>query len=199
MSAITIKNLYKSFSDKKVIENLNLNIPYGERICIMGSSGCGKTTLINILLGLEKEDSGIINGIPKQTTAVFQEDRLCEDFSALSNVRMVLNTKDSTETAKSALIALGLEQALNKPVKALSGGMKRRVAIARALVALSDFVILDEPFKGLDDDTKDLVIDYVDRSTAGKTLLLITHDAEEAKLLGATVYHMENHSILKSS
>jgi len=197
MSIINIQNLTKRFSDKTVLEGTSLTIDKGSLVCIMGNSGCGKTTLINIILGHEQADSGVITGVPDKVSAVYQEDRLCEDFSALSNVAMVINTNNAKNTAKTTLCALGLKDALYKPVKKLSGGMKRRVAIARALVADAELVILDEPFKGLDDKTKESVINYVYNALTGRTVLLVTHDASEAHKLGAILYQMKNKGILE--
>jgi len=195
MSDISIENLYKSFSDQIVLQNLNLNIKNGERICIMGSSGCGKTTLLNILLGFESPDNGTISGIPDNISAVFQENRLCEDFSALSNVRAVLKSKREQQKAISILNAFNLGDSINKPIKNLSGGMKRRVAIARALVAESDLLILDEPFKGLDDYTKTQVMQCLAEHLKNKTVILVTHDESEAIYLKAKIYHMKNGQI----
>lgn len=195
MSDISIENLYKSFSDQIVLQNLNLNIKNGERICIMGSSGCGKTTLLNILLGFESPDNGTISGIPDNISVVFQENRLCEDFSALSNVRAVLKSKREQQKAISILNAFNLGDSINKPIKNLSGGMKRRVAIARALVAESDLLILDEPFKGLDDYTKTQVMQCLAEHLKNKTVILVTHDESEAIYLKAKIYHMKNGQI----
>ncbi len=197
---ISIKNVSKSFSDNPILVNTSLDIEYRSFVCIMGSSGCGKTTLVNIILGFEKADDGTVSGVPSNTAVVFQEDRLCEDFSALSNVRMVIkNKKLGTKTASDILTALGLEEALKKPVKELSGGMKRRVAIARALAVEADFIIMDEPFKGLDDDTKKSVIDYAKQTLKGKTVLIITHDPEEAKAFGAEIYQMSDFGKIKKA
>lgn len=197
MSQISIKQISKSFSDKVVLKGLSLTIEYGKTICIMGESGCGKTTLVNILLGLESADTGVVVGVPQKVSAVFQEDRLCEDFSALSNVSMVLPKYSSKEKAGTVLNGLEMGDVLHKPVKKLSGGMQRRVAIARALAADADFCILDEPFKGLDDATKDKVIAFVKNSLKGKTVLLITHDIIEAKKMGAEIYTMQENGLLK--
>lgn len=197
MSSIYIQNLTKKFSDKTVLEGTNLTIDEGGFVCIMGNSGCGKTTLINIILGHEQADSGTVIGVPKKISAVYQEDRLCEDFSALSNVAMVINSEGAKATAKATLCALGLGDALNKPVKKLSGGMKRRVATARALVADAELVVMDEPFKGLDDETKESVICYVHKVLNGKTVLLVTHDAAEAYKLGALLYQMKSKGVIE--
>jgi len=161
----------------------------------MGSSGCGKTTLLNILLGFESPDNGTISGIPDNISAVFQENRLCEDFSALSNVRAVLKSKREQQKAISILNAFNLGDSINKPIKNLSGGMKRRVAIARALVAESDLLILDEPFKGLDDYTKTQVMQCLAEHLKNKTVILVTHDESEAIYLKAKIYHMKNGQI----
>lgn len=190
MNDIVIKDLRKSFADKSVLNGLNLTIPNGKAVCIMGGSGCGKTTLINILLGFEAPDSGTIQGFPPKASVVFQEDRLCEDFSALSNVKMVLS--GNSDKAIDILKSLGLGEAINKPVKKLSGGMKRRVAIARALAAEAEIVIMDEPFKGLDEDTKNSVMAYVREALTDKTFIIVTHEPEEAEFMGATVYKMVN-------
>ena len=152
----------------------------------MGESGCGKTTLVNIIMGLEKADAGEISGIPKKIAAVFQDDLLCEDFSAISNVRAVTGNKLSKNDVITALGKLGLtKEDVSSPVRELSGGMKRRVAIARALLADSDLVIMDEPFKGLDEDTRRNTAKFVLNETKPKTLVVITHSPEEAELLGA--------------
>ncbi|MGI6733340.1 MAG: ATP-binding cassette domain-containing protein [Anaerovoracaceae bacterium] len=180
---ITVKNLTKHFDDKKVIDNLNLVLQEGRITTIMGTSGCGKTTFAMMLLGLLKPDSGTIEGLQgKRISAVFQEDRLIEHLSAIENIKLVIDGKPDEEEIRRQLAEVGLEDALvEKPTAQLSGGQKRRVAIVRAMMAKSDFICLDEPFKGLDTQTKKKVMEYVKRSVEGKTVLLITHDVEERK------------------
>ncbi len=184
MSSFVFDKVSKAFNEKDVLSDFSLDIPKGSRVCIMGKSGSGKTTIINILLGNVIPDKGSVQNNAGRISVVFQEDRLCEDFSALRNVRMVCN--DSVK-ATECLVAVGLEGHLNKPVKELSGGMKRRVCIARAISVDFDMLVLDEPFKGLDDGTKSDVLSVVDKSVADKTLVLVSHDAEEAKFFGASV------------
>lgn len=188
---ITINNLYKSFDHKPVLKELNLIIREGRVNCIMGSSGIGKTTLMNILMGLIKPDSGEIKGLEdKRFVAVFQEDRLIEHWDA---VRNVLLTCDSTVTEAEVCEAfheVGLTDYKNKPVKDLSGGMRRRVAIIRALLADSNLIILDEPFKGLDEALKIQVMDYTKKKTAGKTVILVTHVPDEAQALNALLLNL---------
>lgn len=187
MKDIVVSKLCKAYGDNKVLNNFDLNISECTITCVMGPSGCGKTTLLNILLGLETADSGEIKNLPQSISAVFQEDRLFEDFSAVSNIKAV-----NTDKAKATTLieAMGLAGSEKKPVKELSGGMKRRVAIARALAYEADFVVMDEPFKGLDEKTKGFVIDFVKKALKNKTALIVTHDREEAKRLGAVLVTM---------
>ena len=186
MNDIIISNISKVFGEKTVLSDFSEVIPGGKTTVIMGESGCGKTTLVNIIMGLEKADSGKISGSPAKISAVFQDDLLCEDFSAVSNVRAVVGKTLPKEKILAFLNCLGLSSAdLSCPVRELSGGMKRRVAIARATLADSDLIIMDEPFKGLDEDTRRKVIDFVLKETNSRTLILITHDQTEVGLLGA--------------
>lgn len=182
---IIVKNLQKSYGEKRVLNNLSLEFEKGKCHVIMGPSGCGKTTLLRILMGFEKQDSGTIEGLPSKMSAVFQEDRLCEDFSAIENVSMVLKKGYSRSEVESNLRAIGLDGDLTQPVLEYSGGMKRRVAIVRAVLAESDLLFLDEPFKGLDTATRDLALRYFLSKTQGKTSIVVTHDEQEARMLGA--------------
>ena len=129
---IRISGLQKSYGEHRVLDDFHAVIPWGKTTCIMGPSGCGKTTLLRILMGLEKADGGSVEGIPEKKSAVFQEDRLCEDYSAVKNVELVTGDR---ECAKRALRELLEEEALYKPCRELSGGMKRRVALVRAVEA----------------------------------------------------------------
>lgn len=178
---ITVKNLTKNFDNKKVIDDLNVVLKDGRITTMMGTSGCGKTTFAMMLLGLIKPDSGTIEGLEnKRLSAVFQEDRLVEHLSAMANIRLVLRKDVSDSDIQKQLALVELEgELIRKPVSQLSGGQKRRVAIVRAMMAESDFICLDEPFKGLDVGTKEKVMEYVKRKAEGKTVLLITHDNAE--------------------
>lgn len=185
---ITFSNVYKSFGSDAVLEDFNLSVQKGGRVCLMGRSGCGKTTALRLLIGLDRADSGSII-TEGRISVVFQEDRLAEDFSAVSNVRMVMSGRQE-QKAVGLLSELGLSDDMQKPVRDFSGGMKRRTAIARALAAEHDILLLDEPFTGLDTKTRERVAECINRHTAGKTLVLVSHDSEDAALLGATVVSM---------
>ncbi len=190
MTDIVVRNLEKRYGKLTVLDGFSAVFPAGEITCIMGRSGCGKTTLLRLLLGLEKPSGGEIEGLPARMSAVFQEDRLCEELSAFGNVRLVA-PKRTEEDIRAALAALLLDgEAQTKPVSELSGGMRRRVAIARALLAEGELILMDEPFKGLDEGTRETVITYVKEMTAGRTVILVTHDEEDATALCAPVVKM---------
>jgi NitT/TauT family transport system ATP-binding protein len=188
---IKITGLSKSFGENHVLKDLNLTFPGKEITCIMGPSGCGKTTLLNILMGLTRPDKGIVEGIPKSKSAVFQEDRLCQSFNAVSNVRLVCDKRVDDAKIISHLERVGLKDSCKKPVRELSGGMKRRVAIVRAILAPSEILFLDEPFKGLDDETKKATMEYVKENIVGKTVIMVTHNIEEVRALKGSLLLLE--------
>ncbi len=187
MSDIVLQSINKSFGDNTVLRDFSVTFPEGKITCLMGRSGCGKTTLLNIMLRLIRPDSGTVSGMPKRVSAVFQEDRLCDEFSAVTNIRFVVGSPVSETDIHEALSALGLKDSMDMPVSELSGGMKRRAALARALLYPSPVILMDEPFKGLDEDTRDSVCKAVLDYTRGKTVVIVTHDDEEARLLNADI------------
>lgn len=187
---IIITELSKSYGKNIVLDGFSAFIPENKMTFIMGPSGCGKTTLINILMGLISEDNGTIIGVPSRKSAVFQEDRLCESFNAVSNVRLVCEKKIKDEEIILHLERIGLKDDLLKPVIELSGGMRRRVAVVRAILAKSDIIFMDEPFKGLDDKTKAKTMQYVVDNTKNKTVIIVTHDIDEADSLGGEIITM---------
>ncbi len=189
--SIQLKEISKSFDDILLYHKLNAEIRENRVTCIMGPSGSGKTTLTYLLMGLVKQDYGRIDGLDgKRITAVFQEDRLCENIDAVKNVLLVCDRKTVRSQVEQEFREVGLTDYNGKPAAELSGGMKRRVAIVRALLPDSDIVIMDEPFKGLDEELKLRVINYVKSRIEGKTVILITHDKEEAEALSADYLYL---------
>ena len=203
MEQIIIKNMSKSYGSLNVLKNVNLTMERDKTYCLMSPSGTGKTTLFRILMGLEKADEGEIvwsassgscfgSGSdrdvsrPLRISTVFQEDRLCPTFSPLENVMMVQKQptceplKNEIRTAMCRLLP---EECLNRPVSTLSGGMKRRTAILRALLTKSDMLLLDEPFTGLDEETKIDVIRFLQEYRNNRFLLISTHQKEDVELL----------------
>ncbi|WP_026494463.1 ABC transporter ATP-binding protein [Butyrivibrio sp. WCD3002] len=180
---IDLENICKSYGDLKVLSNFNLEIENDHSYVITGESGKGKTTLIRILLGLEQPDSGKVHLMGDYKYAylnagvVFQEDRLCENFSAVQNVVMV-NKNNSVKVAEEELKKLLPEDSIYKPVRELSGGMRRRVAIVRACAIPSDMLIMDEPFAGLDAVSRQKAIDYIREKQGRNPLFITAHDAE---------------------
>lgn len=191
MDEIIVKNLSKSYDGSIVFKNLNLKMQCGQISCIMAPSGAGKTTLLRILMGLERADSGSITGLEnKRFGAVFQEERLCEYMTATENIRLVTPQLEHGAVLRE-MDRLALENCDHQPVSELSGGMRRRVSILRALMAEYDILFLDEPFKGLDDALKKRVIVYVKEKTRGKTVVFVTHDRQEALLMGAEMIELK--------
>ncbi len=182
---IILKDIAKSYDGQTVLKNFNWTIEENKFNFIMGESGIGKTTLINILMGIVKPDSGEIIGIEgKKISVVFQENRLLEDFDPATNLKLVGNKDTRDEEIVSLLIELGLGDSLKKKVSQLSGGMKRRLAIGRALIARADVVIMDEPFKELDKDLYLKTIHLVKEKLKNKTVIIVTHREEECEIFG---------------
>ena len=180
---LEIKGLTKRFGEKTLFEGLSLTVD-GPAV-LWAPSGWGKTTLLRILMGLEAPTSGSVEGVGR-VGAVFQEDRLLEFMPPVGNIRLTAPSL-SEEVIQRELEAMELGGCMAQPVRELSGGMRRRVAILRALLAEGDVLLLDEPFKGLDEETKSCVIERTRALSQGKTVVLVTHDEREAKAMGAEI------------
>lgn len=189
---IELKSISKQFNHKSVLNQLTITFTEVHMNCLMGASGSGKTTVMNLVTGLLKPDSGEILGLQgKRISMVFQEDRLIEHWNAVKNIGLVCSKDITEERVVNELAKLGLSDDLEKPVREFSGGMKRRVAIIRALLAKSDIVLLDEPFRGMDLLLKRKVIEYIKQNTSGKTVIVITHEGEDVDLLEGRLITLE--------
>ena len=195
-AAINLSNVCFSYNkgvDEELINDLSLHIPAGDRVCIMAPSGTGKTTLLNLLTGGLKPDSGIVSfevdtGDGVNISMVFQEDRLCSEYTAAYNIELGLKWGcRKTDLIQSHLEQLGMGESIFADVKELSGGMKRRVAIVRAVMSPSRVLILDEPFASLDEELKDRTAEYIIENLNGRTLVVVSHDEKDAERLNARI------------
>ena len=179
-----IKNLSVSFGENKVFDRFSLSVPTGKITCVLGPSGSGKTTLLKALGGVLPAPCGF--DLPK-CSFIFQEPRLLPYLTALDNLAIVLNEdrKKSREKARKILADMELAEAEKLYPRELSGGMAQRVAIARGLIFDADFLLMDEPFKGLDLALQERLIKYFIKywEAAPRTTLFITHSILEAILV----------------
>lgn len=187
MSGIKINALSIAYDGNTVIENFSYNFAPGSFTAITAPSGFGKTSLINAVMGLIPHGGSISFSEPPVISAVFQEDRLCEGLTALRNVTLTASRLHSKQEILDAFEAVGLDGAAGRRACLLSGGMKRRVAILRALFAEHNLLLLDEPFKGLDSGTKLCAMAYLKEKTSADTVIMITHDTEEAAYFDADI------------
>ena len=188
---ITIDRLTLSYGRQQVLKDCSLQVEAGSRVALMGPSGCGKTSLINVIAGLLTPDSGKVS-VNGKVSYVFQEPALFPWLTAVDNINVVLS--DGPETlprAEQLLEAVGLSDCRDKYPHQLSGGQKQRIAMCRALAYGGDILLLDEPLKGLDADTRDQVSALLRQEWTGKTLLLVTHDPSEAQSLCDRVYRWQ--------
>lgn len=213
MSAIRVTGLSKSFQSQAgngvpVLEQLDLTVSDGEFVCILGPTGCGKTTLLRLLSGLLEPDAGTITlaGEPpggKQAGVVFQQNSLLPWRRVLRNVTFPLEMQgvpkgEARTTAQELLTLVGLEHVAESFPWELSGGMQQRAAIARALAGGRQILLMDEPFGALDDkkrlELQQTLLEL--RQKREMTVLFVTHNIEEALILGDRVVVMGQGTVL---
>lgn len=195
---IRIIDLCKSFGSLPLYENFNLEINDGEFVILSGESGCGKTTLLNMIGAIEPVDSGsiIVDGIDitirrnklnyfrNKLGILFQNFALIDNLTVKSNLNLIhkkcRNSTDITE----ALSLVGLSEKMNCQICTLSGGEQQRVALARLMVKKCSIILADEPTGSLDKKNAEMVIDILKSiNSFGKTVIMVTHD-EELKKIG---------------
>ncbi|MBY0539821.1 MAG: ATP-binding cassette domain-containing protein [Campylobacterales bacterium] len=200
---IESQNINKKFTNTQVLKDLNLTIYPGEFVCVVGRSGCGKSTFLRLLAGLEKASSGQItlDGVVNEkvhsdTRIMFQDSRLLPWRTVIQNVALGL-PKESYDLALEALKEVGLENKANDWPANLSGGQKQRVALARTLVHKPRLLLLDEPLGALDALTRIEMQILIERIWQEHkfTVLLVTHDVSEAVILGDRVVLIEEGKI----
>lgn len=203
--AIELNNVCKSFGKRNIINNFSMTIYDNEFVSIVGKSGCGKSTILNMIGLLESLDSGEIKifdeKIPninsKAATRIrrhkinylFQSYALISDMTVMDNLQLALEYTENTKQQKrnlilSSLKRLDLEHLANEKVNTLSGGEQQRVAVARTIIKPGNIILADEPTGALDPKLANISFDLIRelRNEFGKTILLVTHNMEQANL-----------------
>ena len=199
---------HRNGKDYTVFQNVNMGLRKGEFVTCIGHSGCGKSTILNILAGLEPPTSGesfigdrLISGPGLDKAVVFQNHSLLPWLSALRNVMFAVKARwpdwkqeKVSEHSRHFLKLVGLDQSLDRKPFQLSGGMRQRVGIARAFAIKSELLLLDEPFGALDALTRGVIQDELIRiwSQTDQSVFMITHDVDEAILLSDRIFLMTN-------
>lgn len=181
---LNINNISKKYGNVEIIKDFSLECNNNGITAIMGPSGVGKTTLLNIIANVEKADVGSIDTSFKKISYKFQEPRLLNWLTAEENILIVT---EKGENALNWLSKVGLLESASKYPNELSGGMQQRVALARALAFCGDLLLLDEPFNAVDTETKQSLIDIIKEYAVNHTVILVTHDINEAIALNARI------------
>ncbi len=184
--ALVVKGIRKFYGKLEVINKISFKVRSGEFICIIGESGCGKTTLLKIIAGLEKPDEGSIEFSGEVRIGfVFQDDRLLPWRTAIENVLFAAKSfgMEDIKEAREILKLVGLEGFENFYPRQLSAGMRQRVGIARALVINPSILLLDEPFANLDAQTREKMQEEISKILENRTVIFVTHSIEEAVYL----------------
>src|SRR5215467_3042421 len=211
-SKLAIENVSKRFKGASgpvlALDQVSLNVAEAEFVCLVGASGCGKTTLLNIIAGLEKPDSGrvLADGRPvtgpgRERLVMFQEPALFPWLNVFGNVlfglklKPNLTKKDRQDVAKYYLELVGLSRFERANIHELSGGMKQRVSLARALAPNPRMLLMDEPFAALDALTREQLYGDLQRiwKARRKTIVFVTHNVREAACLGDRVVLFSPH------
>ncbi|MHA0290623.1 ATP-binding cassette domain-containing protein [Mesomycoplasma ovipneumoniae] len=204
---IKIENLTKKINNKFIFNNLNLEIPLNKITFVIGKSGIGKSTLINLIAGFTKKDSGKISFFDETGSeikkplvdVVFQDFNLIESLSIKNNILIanhILNRESDDLEIQQAANSIGIEtNKLDQVAKNLSGGEKQRAAFLRSLSRKSDFILLDEPTGNLDHENSIALLDLLVKASENKTILIVSHDLELANQYADQIINLEDLSV----
>jgi len=208
VSFLQVQDLAKRYGDTTVFERVSFTMEKGEFVCIVGHSGCGKTTILNVLAGLDHASEGVVvmdnrevSGPSLERGVVFQGHALMPWLSVMSNIAFAVKSRwpdwnriQVQTHCQKFIDMVGLTGAEHKKPQHLSGGMKQRVGIARAFAIQPKMLLLDEPFGALDALTRGTIQDELLRICAAtnQTVFMITHDVDEAILLADRILLMSN-------
>ncbi|MDE8035071.1 ABC transporter ATP-binding protein [Actinobacillus equuli] len=198
MNCIEIHQLHFAFKQQVIFNNFDFVLPKGKWCALLGASGIGKSTLLRLIAGLETTLSGSVELAPNTQIAWFaQQDSLFPWLSVLDNVQLAahLHGNKNAETlakAEQLLASVKMSEHKNKPCYQLSGGQRQRVALARTLMQDADLILMDEPFSALDAVTRLQLQQLAAQLLANKTVLLITHDPQEAIRLADQIYILKH-------
>lgn len=193
MDSIILPAVSKHYGETAVLDNFECTLPKGKTICLCGASGCGKTTLLRLISGLETDDDNKTVKPDIKISMVFQDDNLLPWLTAADNITLVNESAD----AEKYLNDMELQSVGKKYPDELSGGMRRRVSIARAFAFGGDLFLLDEPFKGLDWQTKLPILQLTAKNLRDKTAVFVTHELREGASLADEVWIMSGTPLKK--
>ena len=188
--AIVFENCTVTFEKNIILDNFSKRFEVGKIYAITGNSGIGKTTLLKTIMGLIKPSKGECRGSENVKAVVFQENRLFEEYTAVDNVYATGHCYMDCESVQNALEELLPKESLLQPLREFSGGMKRRVELARAMLSCGEMILLDEPFNGLDDETKERAISFINKYKQGRTVILTTHCPADIQNVKAEEYKL---------
>ena len=215
---IIFKDVYKSFGDLKVLQGINFEIEKGEIVCLLGSSGCGKSTCLRMINLLEQKDAGEIyvgdksiddidniNEYRRSVAMVFQQFNLFKNLNVLDNCTIALrktlkmDKRQAEEIAIKNLEKVGMANFINANSDSLSGGQKQRVAIARALSLNPDILLFDEPTSALDPEMVKEVLNVIKSLTHdNRTMLIVTHEMKFAKEVANRIIFIDEGRVLEN-